>query len=72
MFKNSGSTGILVNPELKKAFWSQGTDYEDYKFYNEDKLLEALKFVLYETYVQEQGNDFRKNLNFRLISNILL
>ena len=60
MFKNSGSTGILVNPELKKAFWSQGTDYEDYKFYNEDKLLEALKFVLYETYVQFAGNVFKQ------------
>ena len=60
MFKNSGSNGILVNAENGKAFWSQGTSYSSYKFYTIDKLLDALKFILYNTYIQFAGNIFKQ------------
>ena len=52
MFKNSGSNYILVNAARKKAFWFNGKDYVGYKRYTIDKFLDALKFILYNSYIQ--------------------
>ena len=60
MFKNSGSVGIMVNADRDKSFWFQGKDYAGYKIYTLDKLLDALKFILYNTYVQFGGNIFKQ------------
>ena len=60
MFKNSGSIGIMVNADRDKAFWFQGKDYSGYKIYTIDKLLDALKFILYNTYIQFGGNIFKQ------------
>ena len=60
MFKNSGSIGVMVNADRDKAFWFQGKEYSGYKMYTIDKLLDALKFILYNTYVQFGGNIFKQ------------
>ena len=52
MFRNSGSNSILVNANRRKAFWSQNSRRAGYKEYTIGKLLDALKFVLYNTYVK--------------------
>ena len=52
MYKHSGSHMLMINTYTGKAFWSHGTQYSGYKEYTVDKLLDALKFVLYNTYVQ--------------------
>ena len=58
MFKVSGSLGIMVNDDVKKSFWSDGSDRPNYKLYTMDKLLDSLKYVLYNTYVQFAGHVF--------------
>ena len=60
MYKNSGAIGLLVNADRKRAFWSQGCSYPGYKLYTIDKLLEALKYILYNTFVQFAGNVFKQ------------
>ena len=60
MFDNSGSNSLLVNADRKKAFWSQGKHYSGYKIYTIDKLLDALKYILYNTHVQFAGNLFKQ------------
>ena len=60
MYKNSGSHGMMVNAVKRKAFWSHGANYSGYKEYTIDKLLDALKFVLYHTYVQFDGHIFKQ------------
>ena len=60
MFNNSGRHSLLINADRKKAFWSQGQHYPGYKIYTIDKLLDALKFILYNTYVQFAGNIFKQ------------
>ena len=49
MFNNSGSQSLLINADRRKAFWCQGTYYSDYKIYTLDKLLNSLKYILYNT-----------------------
>ena len=61
MFKHSGSNILLVNTDRGKAFWSRNvSNYSSYKEYTLDKLLEALKFILYNTYVQFAENIFKQ------------
>lgn len=60
MFINSGSNCLLVNASRGRAFWSQGNHYPSYKMYTIDRLLDALKYILYCTYVQFAGNIFRQ------------
>ena len=60
MFNNSGSQSLLINADRRKAFWCQGTYYSDYKIYTLDKLLNSLKYILYNTYVQFAGNIFQQ------------
>ena len=60
MFKNSGSLCILVNATRKKAFWCNGKDYIGYKRYTIDKLLDALKFILYNSYIQFANMIFKQ------------
>ena len=51
MFNISGSNSILVNANRRKSFWSQNCSRAGYTEYTIDRLLDALKFVLYNTYV---------------------
>ena len=44
--------------DAKKSFWSDGSDRPNYKFYTVDQLLDSLKYVLYNTYVQFAGHVF--------------
>ena len=60
MFHNSGSSILLVNPQRGKAFWPMDIKYKGYKEYTIDKLLDALKFILQNTYVQFAGNFFKQ------------
>ena len=60
MFRNSGSHGMMINAVKKKAFWGHGVNYSGYKEYTIDKLLDALKFILYHTYVQFGGFIFKQ------------
>ena len=60
MFRNSGSDRILVSSARKKAFWFQGTEYNGYKTYCKSDLLNALHYILYETYVHFAGNKFKQ------------
>nr|NIQ20721.1 hypothetical protein [Gammaproteobacteria bacterium] len=69
MYKNSGSHTLLVNPYSKKCFWYQGNFYSGYKKYTIDKLLNALHFILNETYVQFGGFVFRQKLGIPMGGN---
>ena len=69
MYKNSGSTAILVNSNVKKAFWSRGNFPKKYKIYTIDKLIEALKFILFNTYVQFGGHVFKQILGIPMGGN---
>ena len=60
MYRNSGSNIILVNSKKGKAFWPSNKIYKGYKQYSIGKLLDALKFILYNTYVQFAGYIFRQ------------
>ena len=61
MFKNSGSNILLINADREKVFWSRNiSKYSGYKEYTVDKLLDALKFILYNTYVQFAGYIFKQ------------
>lgn len=60
MYNNSNSHTILVNVSKKKAFWYTGTYYSGYKKYTVDKIIEALHFVLFNTYVQFGGYVFEQ------------
>ena len=52
MFNKNVSNTILVNAYKKKAFWSDNSSYPGCVVYTVDKLLEALKFVIFETYIK--------------------
>ena len=61
MFNNSPSSCILVNVSNKKTFWRGSWDHKGgYKEYTVDKVLEALEFVLYNSFVQFGGHVFRQ------------
>ena len=60
MFQNSNSVGLMVNSDSRRAFWSRGADYAGYKLYTVDTLLDALRYILYNTYVQFAGNIFKQ------------
>ena len=51
MFANSKAVSIMVNPNRKKAFWSNGSNYAGYREYTIDELLEALEIILFNTYI---------------------
>ena len=55
MFRNSGSLGIMVNSDRRKSFWDDGSDQPDYKLYTLDKLLDSLRYILYNSYVEFAG-----------------
>ena len=60
MYNNSGSDMLLVNADRRKAFWYKGTKYPGYKDYTRGDLLDSLKYILYNTYVQFAGNKFKQ------------
>ena len=60
MFKHSGSNSLMVNSDRERAFWSTGTQYSGYREYTIDRLLDALKFILFNTYVEFGGKVFKQ------------
>ena len=60
MFRNSGSNSILVHATRRKSFWSQNNSRPGYSEYTIDRLLDALKFVLYNTYVKFGNTIFKQ------------
>ena len=61
MFNNSTSSAILVNVYTGRAFWlNSGPCRTGYKQYTIDKVLNALHFVLFNSYVQFGGYVFRQ------------
>ena len=69
MFANSKSIAILVNSYRKKAFCSNGSSYPGYREYTIDKLLEALKIILFNTYIQFNGTVFKQILGIPMGGN---
>ena len=61
MFNNSPSSSILVNVSNKKTFWRGSWDHTGgYKEYTVDKVLQALYFVLHNSFVQFGGHIFQQ------------
>ena len=60
MFKNSGVDRILINADRKKAFYYRGSEYLGYKMFYKAELLQALHYILYNTYVQFAGKKFQQ------------
>ena len=58
MFKSAGVDQILINAERKKAFYFQGDEYPGYKLFYKQELLQALHYILFNTYVQFAGKKF--------------
>ena len=56
----SKSVASMVNSNSKRAFWSNGKNYAGYREYTIDKLLEALELILFNTYIQFNGNIFKQ------------
>ena len=52
----------MANSSNKKAFWSDGSNYAEYREYAFDKLLEALELILFNTYLQFNGSIFKQIL----------
>ena len=69
MFVNSKRVSIMVNPNRKKAFWSNGSNYAGYREYTIDKLLEALETILFNTYIQFNGSIFKQILGIPMGGN---
>ena len=67
MFANSKA--IVVNPNRKKAFWSNGSNYAGYKEYTIDELLEALEIILFNTYIQFNECIFKQILGIPMGGN---
>lgn len=60
MFDNSRCNSLYVNADRKKAFWNKGESRTGYKEYTRDDLLDALHYILFNTYVQFAGNIFKQ------------
>ena len=63
VFAASKSHKMWVNGERGKAFWAKSmNNYANlgYKEYNQQDLLRALHYILYETYVKFAGNIFKQ------------
>ena len=63
VFAASKSHKMWVNGERGKAFWAKSmNNYENsgYKEYDQQDLLRALHYILYETYVKFAGNIFKQ------------
>ena len=58
MFKLSNSNAIFVNKKLGKAYWKDKNPSGNEKEYILSDVLEALKFVLHNSYVQFAGYIF--------------
>ena len=69
MFANSKAVSIIVNPNRKKAFWSNGSNYAGYREYTIDQLLEALEIILFNTYIQFNGCIFKQILGIPMGGN---
>jgi hypothetical protein len=60
MYSKNNSNIILVNVYKKKSFWCGKSSYSGYIEYTIDKLLNALEFVIFETYIQFGNNIFKQ------------
>ena len=69
MFANIKAVSIMVNPNRKKAFWSNGSNYAGYREYTIDQLLEALEIILFNTYIQFNGCIFKQILGIPMGGN---
>ena len=69
MFASSKSIAILVNSYRKKSFWSNGSSYPGYREYTIDKLLGALKIILFNTYIQFNSTVFKQILGIPMGGN---
>ena len=69
MYANSKSKSIMVNSFKKRAFWSNGSSYSGYREYTIDKLLDALHLILFNTYVQFNGINFKQILGIPMGGN---
>ena len=69
MFVNSKSVAIMVNSNSKRTFWSNGSNYAEYREYTIDKLLEALELILFNTYIQFNGSIFKQILGIPMGGN---
>ncbi len=58
MFKNGDADRILINAEQKRAFYYKGDDYPGYERFYKAELLQALHYILFNTYVQFAGKKF--------------
>ena len=58
MFKNGDADRILINAEQKRAFYYKGDDYPGYEMFYKAELLQALHYILFNTYVQFVGKKF--------------
>ena len=52
-----------------KTFWSNGSSYSGYREYTIDKLLDALHLILFNTYVQFNGINFKQILGIPMGGN---
>ena len=50
----------MANPNRKKAFKSNGSNYAGYREYSIDELLEVLEIILFNTYIQFNGCIFKQ------------
>ena len=70
LFASGHHTAILVNADTRKAYWAQGPAVpENFKSFNCDKLLDALHYVLFNTYVSFAGNIFLQTIGIPMGGN---
>ena len=70
LFAAGNHTAILVNADARKAYWAQGPSVpENYSSFNCDKLLDALHYVLFNTYVSFAGNIFLQTIGIPMGGN---
>ena len=60
MFKHNGSNSILINADRRRAFWSENSSRKGYTEYTIGRLLDALEFVLFNTYVKFGDTIFKQ------------
>ena len=59
----------MVNPNRKKAFWSNGSNYAGYREYTIDELLKTLEIILFNTYIQFNWCIFKQRLGIPMGGN---
>ena len=60
IYNHSKAGSIMVNSKNGRTYWCRGSNHSGYTEYTQDKLLDALKFILFNTYVQFGGKVFKQ------------